>query len=93
SMARATEPNTAGSQVFICLSREGTKHLDGRYASFAEAVSGAEVIRAIASVPVNNAEGRPADAPRVISITLENAPPYGTGPKPISWRETPEGVR
>ncbi|MBX3316186.1 MAG: peptidylprolyl isomerase [Phycisphaeraceae bacterium] len=92
SMARATEPNTAGSQVFICLSREGTKHLDGRYASFAEAVSGAEVIRAIASVPVN-AEGRPADPPRVTSITLENAPPYGTGPKPISWRETPEGVR
>lgn len=92
SMARATEPNTAGSQVFICLSREGTKHLDGRYAAFAEAVTGAEVIRAIAAVPVN-AEGRPAEPPRVLSITLEDAPPYGTGPKPLSWRDTPEGVR
>jgi peptidyl-prolyl cis-trans isomerase B (cyclophilin B) len=92
SMARATEPNTAGSQVFICLSREGTKHLDGRYAAFAEAISGADVIRALAAVPVD-AEGRPLDPPRVISITLEDAPPYGTAPKPISFKDEPPGTR
>lgn len=92
SMARATEPNTAGAQVFICLSREGTKHLDGRYAAFAEAISGADVIRALAAVPVD-AEGRPQDPPRVLSITLEDAPPYGTGPKPISFKDEPAGVR
>lgn len=92
SMARATEPNTAGSQVFICLSREGTKHLDGRYAAFAEAISGTEVIRALAAVPVD-AEGRPLDPPRVISITLEDAPPYGTGPKPISFKDELPGTR
>ncbi len=92
SMARATEPNTAGSQVFICLSREGTKHLDGRYAAFAEAISGADVIRALAALPVD-ADGRPLDPPSVISITLEDAPPYGTGSKPISHKAERPGVR
>ena len=92
SMARATEPNTAGSQVFICLSREGTKHLDGRYTAFAEAISGADVIRALASLPVD-AEGRPHDPPRVMSISLEDAPPYGTGPAPIAARAERPGGR
>lgn len=92
SMARATEPNTAGAQVFICLSREGTRHLDGRYAAFAEAISGADVIRALAAVPVD-ADSRPLDPPRVLSITLEDAPPYGTAPRPISFKEEPTGAR
>jgi peptidyl-prolyl cis-trans isomerase B (cyclophilin B) len=92
SMARATEPNTGGSQVFICLSREGTKHLDGRYTSFAEAISGADVIRALASIAVD-AEGRPSDPPTVTTVLLEDAPPYGTGPRPISTPTQEPGVR
>lgn len=92
SMARATEPNTAGAQVFICLSREGTRHLDGRYTAFAEAVSGAEVIRALAAVPVN-AEGRPNDPPMVTSVELEDAPPYGSGPRPLSTPKDAPGAR
>src|SRR5262249_45879024 len=35
SMARLEDqPNSAGSQFFICLSREGTVQLDGRFAAF-----------------------------------------------------------
>lgn len=36
SMARDTEPDTAGSQFFICLSREETARLDGQYAAFGQ---------------------------------------------------------
>ena len=38
SMARDTEPDTAGSQFFICLSREETARLDGQYAAFGQMV-------------------------------------------------------
>jgi cyclophilin family peptidyl-prolyl cis-trans isomerase len=37
-MARDTEPDTAGSQFFICLSREETARLDGQYAAFGQMV-------------------------------------------------------
>tara|TARA_R110002072_G_scaffold42064_10_gene117967 strand:+ start:119305 stop:120342 length:1038 start_codon:yes stop_codon:yes gene_type:complete len=73
SMARAADPNTNGSQVFVCLSREGTSFLDGRYTAFAQAVSGAEVIRQIAAVPVG-ANDRPLDPPMITSASTRNAP-------------------
>ena len=92
SMARATEPNTGGSQVFICLSREGTRHLDGRYASFAEAISGLDTIRALASVPVD-ASGKPETPPTVESVRLVDAPPYPLRAPPISASKPEPGVR
>lgn len=92
SMARATEPNTAGSQVFICLSREGTRHLDGRYAAFAEAVSGLDVIRALASVPTD-ANAKPLDPPVVRAVRLEPAPPYPQRAAPLSANREPAGIR
>ena len=85
SMARGREPNSAGSQFFICLSREETARLDGQYTTFAEAVSGAEVIAKLASAPL--AAGRrdqPIRPPVLTSAILVDAPPYGTGPKPLS---------
>ena len=36
SMARDTDPDTAGSQFFICLTREETARLDGQYAAFGQ---------------------------------------------------------
>jgi len=36
SMARDTEPDTAGSQFFIALTREETARLDGQYAAFGQ---------------------------------------------------------
>ncbi|HLP85858.1 MAG TPA: peptidylprolyl isomerase [Phycisphaerales bacterium] len=80
SMARESELNTNGSQVFIALSREGTAPLDGKYTAFAEAVSGAETILAISRVPVQNQ--RPNTPPTIISASLVDAPPYGQrGPR------------
>lgn len=64
SMARAADPNSNGSQVFVCLSREGTSFLDGRYTAFAELVEGAEVLRRLARTPVGE-QGRPLEPPVV----------------------------
>jgi len=81
SIARSTDPNTNGCQIFVALSRDGTKHLDGKYASFGQAVKGAQTIIKIAAVPVGK-EDRPNDPPKIKNARLVNAPPYGTGPKP-----------
>lgn len=74
SMARARDPNTNGSQVFVALSREGTAYLDGRYTAFAQAVSGADAILRIASTPVG-ANDRPLDPPLLERAYLRAAPP------------------
>lgn len=85
SMARSGDPNTAGSQFFICLSRGGTSFLDGSYTAFGEAVSGAEAIRAMGSVPTGPND-RPIEPPKVVSAKLVDAPPYGTGPAALSTK-------
>lgn len=48
SMARAMDPNSAGSQFFIM--HEDAPHLDGQYAAFGKVVKGIEVVDEIASV-------------------------------------------
>lgn len=45
SMARATPPDTAGSQFFICLDK--SEFLDGNYAAFGKVIDGYEVIENI----------------------------------------------
>lgn len=84
SMARENDPNTNGSQFFVCLSRPATQHLDGAYAAFGEAVRGADVIVAIERTPLEDPRaGRPRNPPKIKSAHLKPAPPYGTGPEPV----------
>lgn len=47
SMARAMNPNSAGSQFFIMV--EKAPHLDGQYAAFGKVIEGMEVADAIVS--------------------------------------------
>ena len=47
SMARAFDPNSAGSQFFIM--HENSPHLDGQYAAFGKVIEGIEVVDKIAS--------------------------------------------
>ncbi|MCL4222130.1 MAG: peptidylprolyl isomerase [Phycisphaerales bacterium] len=82
SMARSSDPDSNGSQVFICLSRAGTARLDGLYTTFGQTVRGGDVIQAIAATPVNE-QGRAADPPVLRSARLVPAPPFGTGPQPL----------
>ena len=51
SMARAMDPNSAGSQFFIM--HQDAPHLDGQYAAFGKVTKGIEVVDAIASVNTN----------------------------------------
>lgn len=48
SMARAQNPNSAGSQFFIM--HQDAPHLDGMYAAFGKVTEGIEVVDAIAGV-------------------------------------------
>ncbi len=48
SMARATAPDTAGSQFFICLETDTCSTLDGSYAAFGKVIDGFDAIEAIA---------------------------------------------
>ena len=71
SMARAGDPDSAGCQFFLCLSRLGTVRLDGQYCSFGETIEGEEVVRKIAASPLANpATGKPVKAPIIQSIRL-----------------------
>ena len=80
SMARSDNPHSAGSQFFICLSREGTARLDGQYVSFGWASQGEEPIAKIADVRIADASsGRPESPPKIISATLVPAPPHDPG--------------
>lgn len=47
SMARAMNPNSAGSQFFIM--HETSPHLDGQYAAFGKVIEGMDVVDKIAS--------------------------------------------
>ena len=48
SMARAMNPNSAGSQFFIM--HKDAPHLDGQYAAFGKVISGMDVVNRIAAV-------------------------------------------
>ena len=51
SMARAMDPNSAGSQFFIMV--DDAPHLDGDYAAFGKLIEGLDVARMIVRVPRN----------------------------------------
>lgn len=51
SMARAMDPDSAGSQFFIMV--DDAPHLDGEYAAFGKLTEGLDVARMIVAVPRN----------------------------------------
>jgi cyclophilin family peptidyl-prolyl cis-trans isomerase len=56
SMARTSDPNSAGSQFFICLERH--THLDGQYTAFGKTADEASlnVVKAIGVVPTDGSD-------------------------------------
>jgi cyclophilin family peptidyl-prolyl cis-trans isomerase len=81
SYARMTDPNSAGSQVLICLGQQAAPQLNDRYCAFAQMVSGSEALTAIAKTPVD-VSGKPRVQVEIKSIRLVDAPPFGSGPEP-----------
>jgi peptidyl-prolyl cis-trans isomerase B (cyclophilin B) len=56
SMARGPDPDSAGSQFFICLAP--VRRLDGQYTTFGKLIKGADVLEKIGDTPVErNAQG------------------------------------
>ncbi len=71
SMARSADPNSAGSQFFVCLGRDHCQHLDGEYTAFGKVIDGIETVDKIAATPLSNrAEGTPANPPKIIKATM-----------------------
>lgn len=68
SMARAQNPNSAGSQFFIMVAN--APHLDGQYASFGKVIEGIEEADNIVSVKRNHMD-KPLEPQVMKKVTVE----------------------
>ena len=68
SMARAMDPDSAGSQFFIMV--EKAPHLDGQYAAFGKVIEGMDVADAIVSAKTDWND-RPREDQRMKSVTVD----------------------
>ena len=68
SMARSSNPNSAGSQFFLM--HQDSPHLDKQYAAFGKVTEGLAVIDAIASVRVDMND-RPLTEQKIASIRVD----------------------
>ena len=68
SMARAMNPDSAGSQFFIM--HKTSPHLDGAYAAFGKVTEGLENVDKIAMTPVDYND-RPYETQKIKSITVD----------------------
>ena len=72
SMARAMDPDSAGSQFFIM--HKAAPYLDGQYAAFGKITEGGDVVDKISSVRTDYMD-RPVEEQKIRSITVET---FGT---------------
>lgn len=63
SMARSQDPNSAGSQFFICLA--DAKFLDRQYTAFGRLIKGDEVLGQIGDIPTTTGAGGEKSKPTV----------------------------
>ena len=70
SMARSNDPNSAGSQFFICHGDAG--FLDGQYTAFGKLIKGDEVLEKIATTPTHPGD-RPVARQTLISVKIVSA--------------------
>jgi len=73
SAARSSDPNSAGSQFFICLGAHS--HLDGQYTAFGKTADAAslEVVKTIGNVPIG-ANDRPQKPVTIKSAKVLETP-------------------
>lgn len=80
SMARASDPNSAGSQFFICLDYNQTKHLDNQYTAFGVVTSGMDAVNKIAATKLKDPQQGVPETPQVIQkVTV----------KPVTAQDNP----
>ena len=77
---RTSDPNSAGSQFFVCLNYENTRTLDGRYTLFGKVTSGMEAVNKIAQAPLADDRSEKPREPQAIQrvqvmpVTKEHNP-------------------
>ena len=72
SMARSADPNSAGSQFFVC--HGDAAFLDGQYTAFGRLCDGDETLEKIASAPVKSSGGEnstPIDPVCVTKVSVQ----------------------
>ncbi len=74
SMARSSDPDSAGSQFFVCHGEAA--FLDGQYTAFAELVEGSDTLDKIADSPVKAGAGgensTPLEPVRVTRVSVQH---------------------
>src|SRR5437762_5945290 len=69
SMARGPDPDSAGSQLFICLAP--VRRLDGQYTTFGKLIKGDDVLDKIGNTPVErNAQGEMSKPTKRVVIEI-----------------------
>lgn len=72
SMARSADPNSAGSQFFVCHGDAG--FLDGQYTAFGRLVGGDDTLESIATAPVSAGPGgeqsKPVEPVKITKVTI-----------------------
>ena len=69
SMARASQPDSAGSQFFIM--HDDAPHLDGSYAAFGKVLSGMEAVDRIAETKTDIYNDRPVKKQVMKKVTID----------------------
>ena len=68
SMARSMDPDSAGSQFFICVAK--VPHLDGQYTAFGEVIEGYDIVDKISKVKTLPGD-RPVEPVIMKKVTIE----------------------
>jgi cyclophilin family peptidyl-prolyl cis-trans isomerase len=71
AMARSADPNSAGSQFYVCLA--SAPHLDRSYTVFGQVVDGMDVVQAIGGV-ATDASSRPVKEVVMTKMTVREEP-------------------
>ncbi len=78
SMARAMDPDSAGSQFFVMV--DAAPHLDGQYAAFGKVTEGMDTVHRIEKVRTNPWSDKPLEPVVMKTVTVET---FGTAyPEP-----------
>ena len=72
AMARTADPDSAGSQFYVCLAP--APHLDGQYTVFGQVIEGMEVVQVIGSTPTDK-NARPLEEIVMKRVTIREEPP------------------
>jgi cyclophilin family peptidyl-prolyl cis-trans isomerase len=78
SMARASDPDSGGSQFFIMFA--AAPHLDGKYAAFGKVIEGMDVIDKITKGDGPNGSFQNADMDKIVKLRVKSVPEKDESP-------------